>query len=94
MLASLPAPEPVVTTTDTFLSPSIGAAALATFEEEPERDQWRNIARGWYGDGLRDQPGNGKLHHHIGLLCREDETLLALYHYAKRYAPLFICPRS
>ncbi|EJD53809.1 hypothetical protein AURDEDRAFT_180216 [Auricularia subglabra TFB-10046 SS5] len=87
-LASLPAPEPAPARIDASPSPSIGVAALASFDLEPERDQWRNIARGWYGDGLKDQPGNGKLHHHIGLLCREDETLIALYHYAKSMTAL------
>lgn len=85
-LASLPAPEPPAARIDASPSPSIGAAALVTFELEPEREQWRNIARNSYGDGLRDQPGNGKLHHHIAMLCREDETLQSLYHYTKRYA--------
>ena len=68
-------------------SPSIGAGALQNFELEPERERWRSIARGWYGDGLRDTPGTGKLHHHLGLLSRdaEGETLQALYHFVKRY---------
>lgn len=84
-LASLP---PVVEQEDSGRltpSPSIGAAAAAAWELTPEREQWRDIARDWYGEGLKDQPGNGKLHHHIGLLCQEDETLRALYHYTKRY---------
>ncbi|KZW03995.1 hypothetical protein EXIGLDRAFT_709495 [Exidia glandulosa HHB12029] len=93
-LASLPAPEPPAARIDASPSPSIGAAALATFELEPEREQWRNIARNWYGDGLRDQPGNGKLHHHIAMLCREDETLQSLYHYTKSMTTLHPFPTA
>ncbi|KAJ7063093.1 hypothetical protein C8F01DRAFT_1209464 [Mycena amicta] len=40
-------------------SPSIGLAAA------------RCIARDWYAMGIADQPGHGKLHHHLGLLSRE-----------------------
>ncbi|KAH7100673.1 hypothetical protein BKA62DRAFT_830869 [Auriculariales sp. MPI-PUGE-AT-0066] len=82
-LAALPASEAVPTNENASASPSIGLAAAAAFELEPEPLQWRRIARDWYGDGLKDQPGNGKLHHHIGLLCGDGETLRALYHYAK-----------
>ena len=92
-LATLPAsaPDPI---RENASASSIGAAAAAAaFELEPEREQWRNIARDWYGDGLRDQPGNGKLHHHIGLLCQDDETLRALYHYTKRYVRFPLLPR-
>lgn len=80
------------------LVPSVGphAAYLLSLELEVEKERWRNVARDWYGMGLSDQPGAGKLHHHIGLLCREvvnggafnerdeKEVLKGVYHYAKR----------
>ena len=54
-------------------SPSIGLAAARLLEVEPEKEQWRNIARDWYAAGIAKQPGTGKLHHHLGLLSREVE---------------------
>lgn len=76
--------------------PSVGLAAARSMELEPEKEQWRRIARDWYGQGLAFQPGNGKLHHHLGLLCREGlgegtvdsisgvDELKAIYHFVKR----------
>ncbi|KAJ1308554.1 hypothetical protein OPQ81_004254 [Rhizoctonia solani] len=57
----------------------------AEFELEDERDIWRNRARDWYSIGLKDQPGIGKLHHHLGLLCRDEPgyELRAAYHFVK-----------
>ena len=48
------------------------------------------IAREWYALGLSEQPGNGKLHHHLGLLSREaeGEELRSMYHFIKRYVPV------
>lgn len=71
-------------------SPSIGLAAARLLDVEPEKERWRNIARDWYGTGLTDQPGTGKLHHHLGLLSREaeGEELRAVYHFVKRYVPI------
>lgn len=68
-------------------SPSVGLAAARLLNLEPERETWRAIARDWYGAGLADQPGTGKLHHHLGLLSREveEEELKGIYHYVKRY---------
>ncbi|KAF9050675.1 hypothetical protein BDZ89DRAFT_1057118 [Hymenopellis radicata] len=71
-------------------SPSIGLAAARLLEVEPEKEQWRKIARDWYGAGLTDQPGTGKLHHHLGLLSRdaEGEELRGVYHFVKSMTTL------
>ena len=68
-------------------SPSIGVAAARLLEVEPEKERWRNIARDWYAAGIVEQPGTGKLHHHLGLLSREveGEELRGVYHFVKRY---------
>lgn len=67
-------------------SPSVGLAAARLLDVEPEKERWRNIARDWYGAGLAEQPGTGKLHHHLGLLSREveGEELKGVYHFVKR----------
>ena len=67
-------------------SPSIGLAAVKLLDVEPEKERWRGITRDWYAQGLADTPGNGKLHHHLGLLSREKEgeELRAVYHFVKR----------
>ena len=71
-------------------SPSIGLAAARLLEVEPEKEQRRNIARDcqWYAAGIAEQPGTGKLHHHLGLLSREveSEELRGVYHFVKRYS--------
>jgi hypothetical protein len=69
-------------------SPSVGIAAARLMDVEPETERWRGIARDWYGAGLAEQPGTGKLHHHLGLLCREveGEELRGVYHFVKRYS--------
>ena len=53
---------------------------------EPKKERWRNIAWDWYAAGLSEQPGTGKLHHHLGLLSREVEAeeLRGIYHFVKR----------
>lgn len=61
---------------------SIGVAALGDWEVE-EQESWRVIARDWYGQGLAETPGTGRLHHHLALLSKGDE-LRSLYHYTKR----------
>jgi len=68
-------------------SPSIGVAAARLLEVEPEKERWRNISRDWYAAGIAEQPGTGKLHHHLGLLSRdvEGEELRGVYHFVKRY---------
>lgn len=74
-------------------SPSVGIAAARALELQPEKEQWRAIARDWYGTGLADQPGTGKLHHHLGFLYREveSEELRAVYHFVKRYLLCTLC---
>jgi protein SMG6 len=51
---------------------------------EPEKDRWRQVAREWYGAGLAEQPGTGKLP--LGLLEREveGEELRGCFHFVKR----------
>lgn len=68
--------------------PSVGIAAARLLEVEPDKERWRNIARDWYATSLFEQPGTGKLHHHLGLLYREveSEELRGVYHFVKRYA--------
>jgi len=71
-------------------SPSVGIEAARAMELLPEREKWRNIAREWYSNGLIEYPGSGRLHHHMGFLCKEfgeGEELRGLYHFIKRYAP-------
>jgi hypothetical protein len=80
------ASEKPVARIDDSPSPSIGLAAAKLLDVEPEKERWRGIARDWYAQGLADTPGNGKLHHHLGLLSREKEgeELRAVYHFVKR----------
>ena len=68
-------------------SPNIGLVAARLLEVEPEKEQWRNIARDWYAAGIAEQPGTGKLHHHLGLLSREVEgkELQGVCHFVKKY---------
>lgn len=61
---------------------SIGEAALGDWEIE-EQETWRVMARDWYGQGVGETPGAGRLHHHLALLSKGDE-LKGLYHYSKR----------
>ncbi|KAG5639579.1 hypothetical protein H0H81_010781 [Sphagnurus paluster] len=77
-------------------SPSVGIAAARLLEVEPETERWRGIARDWYGAGLSEQPGTGKLHHHLGLLCREveGEELRGVYHFVKSMTTLHPFPTS
>jgi protein SMG6 len=72
-------------------SPSIGLAAAHLLEVEPEKELWRNIARDWHAAGITEQPGTGKLHHHLGLLLREveDKELRGVYHFFKRYFRIY-----
>ena len=70
-------------------SPSVGIEAARAMELLPERAMWRNLAREWYSNGLIEYPGTGRLHHHMGFLCKEfgeGEELRGLYHFIKRYA--------
>lgn len=69
-------------------APSVGVTAARMMQVGPEKERWRGIAKEWYSQGLAETPGNGKLHHHLGLLSREaeNEELRAVYHFVKRYA--------
>lgn len=60
---------------------SIGHAALNDWDLE-EQETWREMAREWYALGLAENPGTGRLQHHLALLSKGDE-LRALYHYSK-----------
>lgn len=65
---------------------SIGAGVAESWDVE-DRETWRLTARDWYVMGLGEKPGEGRLHHHLALLCRDvkgDEGR-ALYHYVKRW---------
>ncbi|KAF8638491.1 hypothetical protein AX16_010474 [Volvariella volvacea WC 439] len=75
----------IVARIDDSAPPSVGIAAARALEVEPEKERWRQIARDWYSKGLAELPGGGKLHHHLGLLCREVETeeLKGAYHFLK-----------
>ena len=76
-------------------SPSVGIEAARAMELLPEREMWRNIAREWYSNGLINYPATGRLHHHMGFLCKEfgeGEELRGLYHFIKRYALCFLDP--
>ncbi|KAG9091355.1 hypothetical protein FS749_016614 [Ceratobasidium sp. UAMH 11750] len=95
LLTSAPTPSPPTLVSATLAAPmpsapldlsptlSVGLQAAAELEQEDERDVWRSRARDWYGLGLKDAPGTGKLHHHLGLLCRDDPgyELRAAYHF-------------
>jgi protein SMG6 len=61
---------------------SIGVPALNDWDLE-EQETWRVMARDWYGQGVAETPGTGRLHHHLALLSKGDE-LRGLYHYSKR----------
>lgn len=72
-------------------SPSVGIEAARAMELPPEREKWRNIAREWYSNGLIEYPGTGRLHHHMGFLCKEfgeGEELRGLYHFIKSMTTL------
>ena len=77
-------------------SPSVGAAAARLLDVEPEKELWRSVAREWYAAGLAEQPGTGKLHHHLGLLSREveGEELRAVYHFVKRLVLFYFMPHT
>ncbi|KAF8633707.1 hypothetical protein AX17_004365 [Amanita inopinata Kibby_2008] len=71
-------------------SPSVGVVAARLLEVKPEKERWRSLAREWYNAGLSEQPGTGKLHHHLGLLSREvdGEELRGVYHFVKSMTTL------
>jgi len=67
-------------------SPCIGLAAVKLLDVKLEKERWMGIMRDWYAQGLVDVPGNGKFHHHLGLLSQQKEggELRAVYHFVKR----------
>ncbi|GAA5851616.1 hypothetical protein JCM8547_001150 [Rhodosporidiobolus lusitaniae] len=60
---------------------SIGQAALNDWDLE-EQETWREMARDWYAQGVAENPGTGRLQHHLALLSKGDEVR-SLYHYVK-----------
>ncbi|KAF7440905.1 hypothetical protein PC9H_001254 [Pleurotus ostreatus] len=70
--------------------PSIGVAAARLLEVLPEKERWRKTAQGWYGKGIADTPGNGRLHHCLALLSQEveGEELRTIYHFVKSMTAL------
>ena len=64
---------------------SIGADVAQTWDIE-DKETWRTNAREWYSMGITEKPGEGRLHHHLALLCRDQNGLegRALHHFAKR----------
>jgi protein SMG6 len=64
---------------------SIGADVAQAWDVE-DRETWRTTARDWYAMGITEKPGEGRLHHHLALLCRDvhGEEAQALYHFSKR----------
>ncbi|KAG9020566.1 hypothetical protein FS837_008086, partial [Tulasnella sp. UAMH 9824] len=53
--------------------PSIGAHATTELELEDDRELWRRNAREWYTQCIKDTPGQGRLHHHLGLVSADAE---------------------
>lgn len=63
---------------------SIGQEVADNWDVE-ERETWRVTARDWYAKGIIEKPGEGRLHHHLALLCRDvrGREGHALYHFTK-----------
>lgn len=63
---------------------SIGQEVADNWDVE-DKETWRTTARDWYDMGITEKPGEGRLHHHLGLLCRDvrGQEGRALYHFAK-----------
>ncbi|KAJ3533934.1 hypothetical protein NMY22_g7130 [Coprinellus aureogranulatus] len=55
-----------------------------------EATLWREWAEHWYLAGLEEEPGNGRLLHHVGLLLRDikAEALRSLFYFAKSMVAL------
>lgn len=64
---------------------SIGVAVAQSWDVE-DKETWRTTARDWYTMGITEKPGEGRLHHHLALLCRDVRGLegRALHHFTKR----------
>jgi protein SMG6 len=65
---------------------SIGAEVAQSWDVE-DKETWRTTARDWYSMGITEKPGEGRLHHHLALLCRDirGQEPRALHHFTKRY---------
>ncbi|WVQ80739.1 hypothetical protein IAT38_002844 [Cryptococcus sp. DSM 104549] len=63
---------------------SIGAEVAQSWDVE-DKETWRMTARDWYTMGITEKPGEGRLHHHLALLCRDVKRQegRALYHFVK-----------
>ncbi|KAK8864458.1 hypothetical protein IAR55_001707 [Kwoniella newhampshirensis] len=63
---------------------SIGAEVAESWDVE-DKETWRTTARDWYTMGITEKPGEGRLHHHLALLCRDvkGQEGRALHHFAK-----------
>lgn len=64
---------------------SIGAEVARNWDVE-DKETWRVTARDWYTMGITEKPGEGRLHHHLALLCRDmkGQEGRALHHFVKR----------
>ncbi|WWD17242.1 hypothetical protein CI109_101680 [Kwoniella shandongensis] len=63
---------------------SIGAEVAQSWDVE-DKETWRTTARDWYTMGITEKPGEGRLHHHLALLCRDvkGQEVRALHHFVK-----------
>lgn len=63
---------------------SIGAEVAQNWDVE-DKETWRVTARDWYTMGITEKPGEGRLHHHLALLCRDmkGQEGRALHHFVK-----------
>ncbi|KAL1405375.1 hypothetical protein Q8F55_009006 [Vanrija albida] len=63
---------------------SIGQEVADNWDVE-DKETWRTTARDWYAMGITEKPGEGRLHHHLALLCRDmrGQEGRALYHFVK-----------
>lgn len=78
--------SPGVSRMEESLNNSVGPQAAMELGVEDDRELWRRNAREWYTKGIKDMPGQGRLHHHLGLVSADadGEELRAVYHFAKR----------
>ena len=63
---------------------SVGAEVAQSWVVE-DKETWRTTARDWYTMGITEKPGEGRLHHHLALLCRDirGQEGRALHHFTK-----------
>jgi hypothetical protein len=57
-----------------FLRGIVSWVIVRAMELKPEKDCWQRVAREWYIKVIAELPGHGKLHHHLGLLSREEPS--------------------